>query len=204
MPPRVRLTLVVVVALLVAGLGGAVLFGDSGGESGADGAHPSGFLGAARPPGARAADFRLRDQDGSVVTMREYRGRDVVLTFLYSTCEESCPLIAQQIRGALDELGEDVPVLAVSVDPRNDTSFRARRFLVKQKMNGRMRFLLGTRAQLEPVWKAYGIQPQGDGFEHSASTVLIDDRGVQRIGFSTEQMTPDVLAHDLRWLAAES
>ncbi|ADB50269.1 SCO family protein [Conexibacter woesei] len=205
MPARLRLTAIVVVALLVAGLGGAVLFGGSGGEaSDGDGADPTGFHGAVRPPGARAADFSLRDQDGKLATMREYRGSDVVVTFLYANCDDTCPLTAQQIRGALDELGEDVPVLAISVDPPGDTPFHVDRFLVKQKMNGRMRFLTGNRAELEPVWKAYGIQPQGEGFEHSASTVVIDDRGVQRIGFMTDQLTPDGLAHDLRKLAGDS
>lgn len=206
MPARLRLTFAVVCAIVVAALGGVVLFGGSSGGAGRDGSaggpDPTGFHGALRPPGARAADFRLRDQDGRVATMREYRGREVILTFMYSTCEDTCPLTAQQIRGALDQLGRDVPVLAVSVDPPNDSPFRAKNFLVKQQMSGRMRFLLGTRAQLEPVWRAYGIQPQGEGFEHSASTVVIDRRGLQRVGFLTDQLTPDGLAHDLRRLGA--
>jgi len=205
-PARLRLTFAVVCAIVVAALGGVVLFGGSSGGAGRDGSaggpDPTGFHGALRPPGARAADFRLRDQDGRVATMREYRGREVILTFMYSTCEDTCPLTAQQIRGALDQLGRDVPVLAVSVDPPNDSPFRAKNFLVKQQMSGRMRFLLGTRAQLEPVWRAYGIQPQGEGFEHSASTVVIDRRGLQRVGFLTDQLTPDGLAHDLRRLGA--
>ena len=52
-----------------------------------------------------------------------------------------------------------------------------------------MRFLLGDRARLQPVWKAYGIQPQGEGFEHSAYVLLIDKRGRQRIGFPVDQLT---------------
>ena len=206
MPARLRLTFAVVTSLVVVALAGVVLFGggSSNGDGPADstGAGPTGFHGALRPPGARAVDFSLRDQDGKVATMRQYRGRAVVLTFMYSTCEDTCPLTAQQIRGALDELGDDVPVLAVSVDPPNDTAFRAKNFLVKQQMTGRMRFLLGSRAQLEPIWKAYGIQPQGEGFEHSASTVVIDGDGIQRVGFLTDQLTPDGLAHDLRKLGA--
>jgi len=204
-PARLRLTLLVATALVVAALGGVVLLGGSGGDG--DGAaarqapSPTGFHGAVRPPAARAIDFRLRDQDGRAVTMRDFRGREVVLTFLYAHCEDTCPLTAQQIRGALDQLGEDVPVLAVSVDPPNDTPFAARRFLVKQRMNGRMRFLLGTRRQLEPIWRAYGIQPQGEGFEHTASTVVIDGRGRQRVGYLTDQLTADALAADLRTLA---
>lgn len=201
--------MMVVAALLVAALGGAVLFGGSGGDGDAHssapgGVGPTGFHGAIRPPGATAADFTLTDQDGRAATMREYRGRDVVVTFLYANCDDTCPLTAQVIRGALDQLGEDVPVLAVSVDPPNDTRFAVRRFLVKQQLSGRMRFLTGTRAELEPVWKAYGIQPQGEGFEHSASTVLIDGRGVQRIGFMTDKLTAEGLAHDLRVLRTES
>ena len=39
------------------------------------------------------------------------------MTFVYSTCKDTCPAQVQSIRGALDELGHDVPVLGVSVDP---------------------------------------------------------------------------------------
>ena len=79
--------------------------------------------------------------------MAAYRGRTVVMTFVYSTCEDTCPAQVQSIRGALDRLGRDVPVLAVSVDPRNDTPARARRFLLEQHMTGRVRFVLGSRAR---------------------------------------------------------
>jgi protein SCO1 len=121
---------------------------------------------------------------------------------MYSTCRDTCPLTAQQIRGALDDLGHDVPTLAISVDPRNDTELNARRFLVRQGLRGRMRFLLGTRAQLAPVWKAYGIRPQGAGFEHSAYVLIVDRRGVQRVGWPVDHLTPEGLAHDLRALRA--
>jgi protein SCO1 len=161
-----------------------------------------GWAGAQRSPDIPVKDFDLRDQDGRRASLAEYRGRPVVLTFLYSTCEDTCPLQAQTIRGALDDLGEDVPVLAVSVDPANDTQDRARRFLVKQHMTGRMRFLVGSRRALAPVWRDYGIQPQGAGFEHSAYVLLIDGRGRQRIAFPADKLTSDGLVHDLRKLAA--
>lgn len=198
-PARLRLTLVVATACLVAALAAVVAFG--GGDDGED-AGPTGFHGAIRPPEARAIDFRLRDEDGRVATMAEYGGRVVVVTFLYSTCQDTCPLTAQQIRGALDNLGRDVPVLAISVDPAGDTRAHVRRFLVEQRMAGRMRYLMGTRAQLEPVWRAYGIQPQGQGFEHTASTVVVDREGAQRLGYLTAQLTPEGLADDLRALGA--
>ena len=54
-----------------------------------------------------------------------------------------------------------------------------------------MDFLLGTREQLEPVWKAFAIQPQSDRLEHSAHTVLADARGLQRIGFPFDHLTEE-------------
>jgi protein SCO1 len=202
-PARVRLTLVVAAVCLVAALAGIVLLGGSG-DGTVSIAGPTGLHGAVRPPRARAVDFRLRDQDGRTATMREYRGGTVVVTFLYSTCRDTCPLTAQQIRGALDDLGHDLPVLAISVDPAGDTRPHVARFLVEQHLTGRMRYLVGTRAQLAPVWRAYGIQPQGQGYEHTASTVIVDGDGAQRVGYLTDQLTPEALADDLRALSGDA
>jgi protein SCO1/2 len=200
-PARIRFALALTTTIVVGFLALVVLLGDPS-DGGGAGPGPTGFHGGLRPPAARAADFRLRDQDGRPATMRAYRGETTIVTFLYSTCEDACPLTAQQIRGALDDLGTDVPVLAISVDPAGDTPARARRFLVEQRMAGRMRFLLGTRAELAPIWRAYGIRPQGDGFEHTASTVVVDGAGRQRLGYLTAQLTPEALAADLRTLGA--
>ena len=158
------------------------------------------FAGALRPPDARAPDFRLRDQDGKPVSMAQYRGRTVVMTFIYSTCKDTCPGQVQSIRGALDKLGRDVPVLAVSVDPPNDTRANARRFLLEQHVTGRVRFVLGSERELAPVWKGYGIAPQRGSLDHSAWVVVVDGSGRQRIGFPHSQLTPEGLASDLRRL----
>jgi protein SCO1/2 len=122
---------------------------------------------------------------------------------MYSTCRDTCPLTAQQIRGALDDLPRPVPVLAVSVDPSADTAFHVRRFLLAQELLGRMRYLVGTRAQLAAVWRQFGIAPQTATASHTASVVIVDRRGRQRIGFPTSELTPEGLAHDLRLLGAE-
>jgi protein SCO1/2 len=161
---------------------------------------PQGWAGFIRPPGAAAPDFRLRDKDGEPATMDEYRGRPVAVTFVYSTCEDTCPALVDQVRGALDDTGADVPLLAVSVDPAGDTPASARRFLNERRMTGRARFLLGDERELEPVWKGYGVQPQAGALDHSATVVLVDAEGRQRVGFPYDQLTPEALAHDLRKL----
>ena len=116
--------------------------------------------------------------------------------------------MAQQIRGALDLLGRDVPVLAVSVDPAGDTQRRARSFLLEQRLPDRMHFLLGSREELRPVWEDFGIQPETVGENdsdggHSVSVVLLDRDGVQRIGYPINGLTPDALAGDIALLESE-
>jgi len=186
------LALTTLVICAAAGVFG-VWLATAGGES----AVPAGWQGAVRPPGAHVPAFTLTNQDGKTVTAASLRGRTTVFAFVYSTCKDVCPAQVRSIRGALDQLGHDVPVVGVSVDPANDTPDRARTFLIDQAMRGRMDFLLGTRAQLEPVWKAFGIAPQTKGRDHSSYTVIVDGAGRQRIGFPADQLTPSRLAADL-------
>jgi protein SCO1/2 len=192
---RVRLVLIAVVAMAFAGFAGAYL---AAGQSTLTKNPTTRFAGYVRPPGATVPHFALADQDGRRVTNADGL---VIYAFIYSHCRDTCPVEVQQIRGALDDLGHDVPVIGVSVDPAHDTPDSARAFMSKQFMTGRMRFALGTRAQLAPVWKAFGVAPQRRGREHSAGIVIAQD-GRQRIGFPASELTVDKLAGDLRRLGA--
>ena len=191
-PTRVLLALITLCVCATAGVLGVWLA-----QRGSDAPAATGWEGSLRPPGTRLPEFSLTDQDGDTVTAASLRGRPVVVTFIYSTCEDTCPGQVQSIRGALDDLGRDVPVIGVSVDPANDTAARARAFVLEQSMTGRMDFLLGSRPALARLWTAFGIAPQRDGRDHSAYTVLVDAQGRQRVGFPVSQLTPRRLAHDL-------
>jgi protein SCO1/2 len=186
-------------------LGALVLVASQGGEE-AGGEEPltaaTGFAGSVLPDGVRAPEFALENQDGDTVRMSDFRGAPVIVTFLYTTCDETCPPQAQQIKGALDQLGHDVPVLAIAVDPEADTPDAARAFLSEQRMTGRMDFVLGSEPELRPLWDAYAIQPQLPGAEHQARIVLVDGDGLQRVAFPLEQATPERIAHDVRALEA--
>ena len=196
--PRVRLVLMAVSTIALLAIAGFVIFSDP--RSGATTpAVTGGFAGSIRPE-APPADFALTDQDGKPVRVADLRGGPVVVTFMYTTCKDDCPTMTQQLRGALDDLGRDVPVLAVSVDPANDTPERARTFIARQQMTGRMRFLLGDEQALQRVWRSFGIQPQEDGIEHSAAVILLDADGVARVSFPVDQITPEGVEHDLRVL----
>ncbi|CAA9505602.1 MAG: hypothetical protein AVDCRST_MAG67-2398 [uncultured Solirubrobacteraceae bacterium] len=199
MPARLRLALFVTGLIALAAVAGVLLF--ALGEQTVPGS--ASFAGATRPPDIPPADFGVRDENGRMLRLADLRGKPVVVTFLYTTCEETCPLTAQQIRIALDDLGHDVPVVAVSVDPRNDTARRARRFAREQSMHDRMRWALGDARKLQRIWRAYGIQPQSANAEHTASTILLDARGRQRVGFAASVLTPEGLAHDIALLERE-
>jgi protein SCO1/2 len=164
---------------------------------------PTRFEGAVMPDNLRAPNFELPNQDGETVSMRELRGSPVIVTFLYTNCEDTCPIQAQTVRGALDELGHDVPALAIAVDPPRDTPESAQAFLAEQRASGRIDFVLGSRRQLQPLWEGYFIRPQSVTEEHQARFTLVDSRGFQRVGYPGEQATPERLAHDLRLLEDE-
>ena len=174
----------------------------------------SGFDGAELPPGIRAHEFTLiglaagaGQTAGAPVSLSSYRGQVVVLTFLYSgACGDTCIVVAQQIRGALNELPSPAPaVLIVSADPSADTSASVRAFLAQVSLTGRVHYLTGSPAQLRAVWHAYGAIPASAGraaFDNSASVFLIDPSGEERVVFGVQQLTPEGLAHDIGKLQA--
>ena len=167
---------------------------------------------------APAPDVSLRNAAGEQVSLAQYRGRPVVLTFLYTDCPDVCPVIAQRIGQALERLGKDgtkVAVLAVSVDPEGDTPEKARAFMEKHGLAGADRhFLLGDTAALEPVWLAYGVGTAPDvvgssrpaagqaalgRIGHTDATFLIDRQGRNRTLLRGEA-TAEEIAGGLRTL----
>jgi protein SCO1 len=162
-----------------------------------------GFDGAALPAGIPAPQFALRDQSGARVSLAGYRGRVVVLASLYSTCGSPCSVIAQQIRGALDELPAPVPVLVISADPHADTPARVRRFLQANALDRRVRWLAGSIAALGALREALRMPDASVGaraFARTAPVYLIDRHGMERVIYQLEQLTPEALSHDLRKL----
>jgi protein SCO1 len=197
--------LIALFLVAVFAFGAVVLVGRSRDDGAGEVANAgSRFEGAVMPEGLRAPDFELTNQDGERVSMRSLRGRPVIVTFLYTHCEDTCPLQAQTVRGALDELGHDVPALAIAVDPPRDTPERARRFLAEQRATGRIDFVLGSRAELRPLWDGFRIQPQTVTTEHQARFTLVDPRGFQRVGYPGGEATPERLAHDIALLEREA
>jgi protein SCO1/2 len=209
MRPPTRTALLAFAVVAAAGLALLVALGGPSGPSAGSGASSggatslSGFDGALLPSTSPAHDFTLTDQRGRHISLAAYRGQVTVLTFLESTSTTTGPLIAQQIRGALDELAGNVPALAVSLDAAADTPAHVRSFLMKVSLTGRLEYLTGTPDQLARVWRSFRIIPPGAARGNvalSAYVLLLDRRGIERVSFPVEQLTPEGLAHDIRTL----
>jgi protein SCO1 len=203
MRPLTRMALAILAGLLLLALILALaLPGGSGHHPAAtvSAAAGSRFEGAALPAGAPAPDFTLRDQAGHAVSLRSARAGVTVLAFLYTHCGAVCIVIAQQIRGALDELKTPARVLIVSADPAGDTPASVRRFLAQVSLTGRVSYLTGSPAQLRRIWHAYAVTPASAGhaaFDRFATVTLLDPQARRRVLFQTEQLTPEALAHDI-------
>jgi cytochrome oxidase Cu insertion factor (SCO1/SenC/PrrC family) len=169
------------------------------------------FGGAAYPPGVRAPDFALPDLSGRIVSLSAQRGHVVALVFMPGDCR-TCLLVAQQMRGALDELeshrprSANVRTIFVSTAPRRDMPARARAFLARTELLGRVSYLLAAEARLRRVWRAYHVTPPNaagqTAAEDAITVLLIDKEGLERVGFGIEQITPEALSHDIRLLEA--
>jgi protein SCO1 len=202
---RQRALLVTLVALLTA-IGVILLTGRGSAVSPPAQASRSPFDGPTMPPGARGAGFSLIDQNGRRVSLVQYRGKVVVLTFIHSLCHDACPLMVEAIKGALNDLpaaGHGVPTIGITVEPSEDTVANRRGFLARHRMTGRLAFLNGPLFALRRVWRSYAMEPVTPKIDHSTFVLLIDKRGFERVGFPVDQLTPEALAHDIQVLERE-
>ena len=182
--------------------------------------NPPRLEGAVLTPPMPAYDFHLRDAAGRVVSLSTLRGKVVALTFLYSHCPDVCPLIADNMRVAQQSLGgglaSRVAFVAISVDPRGDTPGAVREFLRVHRVEQMLTFLIGSSAELRPVWAHYFVgsdakevnpeaaaasSPTPQQVGHTAIVYVIDPKGYIRT-FLPGNFDPKDLTTDLRLLAS--
>ena len=107
-------------------------------------------------PTKPAPDFTLQNSHGQNVTLSQFHGKAVLLTFIYAHCPDVCPLIVSNLHNALGTMGPQASkaqVVAVSVDPKGDTPTAVNEFIKAHEMTGKMQYLIGTKKKLVPVWK---------------------------------------------------
>lgn len=164
--------------------------------------------GVFEPPRA-APELSLQASDGGRLSLAKYRGKVVLLGFGFTHCPKVCPTtlaVLASARRRLGELGGQVQVVYVTVDPERDDAARMREYLGlfdPSFVGG-----TGTPAQLAAARAAYGVtaerKPMGDTYfyAHSSSVYLIDRKGVLR-GMMPYGHAAEDYVHDVRALLAE-
>ncbi|HEX3434990.1 MAG TPA: SCO family protein [Solirubrobacteraceae bacterium] len=161
-------------------------------------------------PPAPAPPIVLRNYLGKEVNLSSFRGKAVLVTFLYTNCPDICPLITSNLRVAQNLMGakvaSKVQIIAVSVDPKGDTKQAVASFLAHHEMTGRMQYLVGSAHELARVWKAWGVGSERDAnqpqfINHSGLIYGITASGKRTTLYSASFKPADV-AHDAPLLAA--
>ncbi len=150
----------------------------------------------------RAAGFTLRDQNGRLFSLAAQRGTVVLVTFMDSRCTTLCPLEGAYLRQARAQAPKGLPLelVVVSTDPSGDTPASVKAFAARYGWTGTWSWswLLGTQAQLAPVWRAYGVGVDSAS-AHTSVAVLVSRNGYQRAAFGVPFSRWE-LAADLRLL----
>jgi protein SCO1 len=156
---------------------------------------------------APAPPLALPDYQHHQVNLADYRGKAVLVTFIYTHCPDVCPLIVANLHNTLALLGpraRQVKIIGVSVDPKGDTPHAISAFLDAHEMTGKLEYLVSTRAALLPVWRAWGVDAStpdaNEQVNHSAMVFGITASG-NVVTVYPANFKPADLAHDVPILA---
>lgn len=201
--------------LILAGTMALVVAGCSSGTSGttkaAKSTAPASYEAEALlSPPTPAPALALRNYLGRRVNIDGYRGKAVLVTFIYTHCPDVCPLITSNLRVAQNLMGpkaaSKAQIIAVSVDSRGDTPKTVAKFLAAHEMTGRMQYLIGDQRELARVWKAWGVGSERDAkqpdlLEHSGLVYGITASGTRTTLYSAS-FKPATIVHDVPLLAS--
>ncbi|MGH2925693.1 MAG: SCO family protein [Solirubrobacterales bacterium] len=195
--------------LFLLAVGGAVGCGGSGSDSTTT--TQASFDGSVAKPTKPVPPLALDNSLGAPVNIDDYKGKAVLVTFIYDHCPDICPLIVGNLRAAQKELGakaDDMQIIAVSVDPEGDTPTTVKKFLADHQMTGRMQYLIGSRQQLENTWADWNIitkksskKGDPDAVEHSALIYGISASGKITTLYPAN-FKPKWIVHDAPLLAS--
>lgn len=162
---------------------------------------PSGWREAV---GRSAPGFTLSDQNGRPFSLSGRKGKVVLLTFIFTSCTDLCPLVTAQMKEVARKVGSTAPLhlVTITTNPEVDRAkvLRAygRRFGSDPK---RWSFLTGPRETLKKVWRAYGVSvtPLARGLvDHNYVLALIDANGIWRATYHGEAWDTKQVVTELR------
>ncbi len=153
------------------------------------------YQGSQIDPPVPAADFTLTDQNGQAFTLSDQRGKLDLIFFGYTNCPDVCPITLTtyaRVRARLGDQADNVRFIFITVDPERDTTVQIKTHLAH--FDPQIIGLTGTRLELEPVWKEYGVfQSQHESadlahydVDHSSRIYVVDAQGNWRMTYPAE------------------
>jgi protein SCO1/2 len=172
-------------------------------------------------PGDAVPDFKLRNQDGRAIHLDQFRGKTLLLTFIYTRCPlpNFCPLVTRNFAlinrrlAATPPLYEKTHLLCVSFDPENDTPARLRAYGAEyigsdtKAAFAHWDFAVPSKQELLEMAKFFDVgitQGADDTITHTLSTTLIGPRGKVAQFYPGNEWTPEQVVADVRKLAASA
>ena len=151
------------------------------------------------PKIAPAPDFTLTSQDGAQVSLADFRGKVVAVTFIYTFCTDTCPVLTPMMSFVQDRLGPDfgtkIAFVSITVDPERDTPEMLKEYAQAFGANlDGWAFLTGAPDTIREVSRRYGVfaakTTDGD-VDHSFLTSIVDPRGVLRVQYLGARFDPE-------------
>jgi protein SCO1/2 len=162
-----------------------------------------------------APDFTLPDQNRHPISLHQFRGQVVLLSFTSSVCRQQCPLVGHTLAAAerlLGALAQQTVLVNISVDPEADTPHTVRAFAHKMGWEPyHWYYLWAARPRMKPIWQAYDVYvptpppifKPGLQIIHLAAVALIDKSGRIR-GYFAYPFLASQIAQGMRHLIKES
>ncbi len=169
------------------------------------------FQHAPLPKIAPAPDFALTSQDGAPVKLADFHGRVVAVTFIFTTCTATCPVLTPMMSFVQDRLGSDfaekIAFVSITVDPEHDTPEVLKDYAQAFGANlAGWAFLTGAPAAIRDVTHRYGVfaSRNVDGnVDHTFLTSIVDRRGILRVQYLGVRFDPEEFRRDLLSLVDE-
>jgi protein SCO1/2 len=157
------------------------------------------------PKIAPAPEFALISQDGASVKLADYRGKVVALTFIFTLCADTCPVLTPMMSFVQDQLGatvgEKIHFVSITVDPERDTPEVLKEYAQAFGANlSGWSFLTGTPDAIRDVTRRYGIfaaKTANGSIDHTFLTSIIDQRGILRVQYLGVRFDPEEFRRDL-------
>ena len=159
-----------------------------------------------------APSFMLTTQDNAQLKLTDLRGKVVAVTFIFTTCKDTCPVLTAKLVGVQRKLAADVSpnvaFVAISLTPKHDTPDVLKAYADAHNADlSRWSFLTGDAKQIQALAKQYGVfvkaKKSADDVDHGFLTSIIDRAGIIRVQYMGVRFEPSELLADLQALVKE-